>query len=83
LEKYYKEWISKISKSKKSPAIRRHIIKHAKEIYYKDPLKWSASMINLIEIFNKVYKINPSLDLKIKRLRNKYNKNPKRFTAPP
>jgi len=83
LEKYYKEWILKISKNKKSPDIRRHIVNHAREVYFKDPLKWSASMRNLIEIFDEVYKVRPSLNLKIKRLRDKYNKDPSKFTAPP
>lgn len=82
-EKYYKKWISKIAKDETGRTIKRHIIRHAKEIYSKEPKIWSASMRNLIEIFEKVYKATPSLKLKMARLQHKYKKNPRRYTPPP
>jgi len=83
LEKHYKKWISAISNDETGRTIKRHIIRHAKEIYSKEPKVWSASMRNLIEIFDKVHKSKPSTKLKIKRLQRKYKKNPKRYTPPP
>jgi len=82
-EKYYKKWILEITKNETDRTIKRHIVRHAKEIYSKEPKLWSASMRNLIEIFDGVYKSTPSLKLKIERLQNKYKKNPKRYTSPP
>lgn len=83
LEKYYKKWISRIAKDETGRTIKQHIVRHAKEIYSKEPKVWSASMRNLMEIFDKVYKSTPTLKLKIRRLQNKYKKNPKRYTSPP
>lgn len=83
LERYYRKWILAIANDETGRTIKRHIIRHAKEIYYKEPKVWSASMRNLIEIFDKVYKSKPSIKLKIKRLQLKYKKNPKRYTPPP
>jgi|GEM_PF-2826973 len=82
-EKYYRKWISLISNDETGRTIKRHIIRHAKEIYSKDPKVWSASMRNLIEIFDKVHKSEPPIKLRIKRLQLKYKKNPKRYTPPP
>ena len=83
LEKYYKKWISGIAKDETSRTIKRHIVRHVNEIYSKEPKLWSASMRNLIEIFDEVYKLTPSLKLKTERLQHKYKKNPKRYTPPP
>ena len=80
---YYKKWILKIAKDETERTIRKHILKHADEIHSKDPKEWSASMRNLIEIFDKIYKLKPNLKLRIERLNHKYKKNPKRYTAPP
>ncbi|XOB41733.1 MAG: hypothetical protein ACKKMS_03395 [Candidatus Nealsonbacteria bacterium] len=83
LEKYYKKWISAIANDETGRTIKRHIIRHAKEIYSKESKVWSASMRNLIEVFDEVYKSTPSIKLKIKRLQHKYKLNPKRYTPPP
>jgi len=83
LEKYYKKWILEIANDETGRTIKQHIVRHAKEIYSKEPKIWSASMRNLMEIFDKVYKSAPSLKLKIERLEHKYKKNPKRYTPPP
>lgn len=83
LEKYYKKWISAISNRETGRTIKRHIVRHAKEVYYKEPKVWSASMRNLIEIFDKVHKSKPSIQSKIRRLQLKHEKNPKRYTPPP
>ena len=54
LERYYRKWILAIANDETGRTIKRHIIRHAKEIYSKEPKVWSASMRNLIEIFDKV-----------------------------
>ena len=63
--------------------IKTHIIRHSKEIWIRNPKEWSASMRNLIEIFDKIFGSKSSTKLKIERLNHKYKKNPKRYTAPP
>lgn len=83
LKNYYKKWISEITKAETERTIKRHILKHAKEIHSRDPKEWSASMKNLVDIFDKFYKLKPSLKLRIERLNHKYKRNPKRYTAPP
>jgi hypothetical protein len=83
LEKFYRKWISAIANDETGRTIKRHIVRHSKEIYSKEPKIWSASMRNLIEVFDKVYKSTPSIKLKIARLQHKYRKNPKRYTPPP
>jgi hypothetical protein len=83
LEKYYRKWISAIANDETGRTIKQHIVRHAKEIYSKEPKIWSASMRNLIEVFDKVNRSTPSIKLKIERLRHKYKKNPKRYTPPP
>ncbi|MBT4277155.1 hypothetical protein HOD96_00185 [Candidatus Falkowbacteria bacterium] len=81
--KYLTKWIKDISKDETDLSLKRHIVKHAKEIFENDPKKWAASMRNLIEIFEAKYKIKPSIDLQLERLEEKYKKNPKRYTDPP
>ena len=83
LEKYYQKWILEIAKDETSRTIKQHIVRHSKEIYSSDLEEWSASMRNLIEIFDVMYKLNPSIKLKLKRLEYKYKENPKRYTPPP
>ena len=83
IKKYYRKWISVIAKDETPRTIKQHIVRHAKEIYSEEPEIWSASMRNLIEIFDKIYKSNPSTKLKLERLHHKYKKNPKRYTSPP
>ena len=83
LEKYYKKWILAIANDETGRTIKQHIVRRAKEIYSKEPKIWSASMRNLIEVFDNVHKSTPSIRLKIKRLQHKYKMNPKRYTPPP
>lgn len=81
--KYLQRWIKKISKTETELSIKRHIVRHAKEIYEKNPDKWSASMKNLVEIFDEMHKIKPDIKFRLDRLENKYHKNKKRYTTPP
>jgi len=78
-------WIKAIIKDKRNSelAVKKHINHHAKEIYTSDPVKWSASMRNLVEMYEAIRKIKPSTKSQIERFQNKYNKNPKRYTPPP
>jgi hypothetical protein len=82
-KKYLKQWIREITKDETSLSIRRHIIKHAKEIFEKNPKEWSASMRNLIEVYEVMNKIRPSEKLRLVKLHKKYLRNPKRYTSPP
>lgn len=84
-EKYLSKWISNITKNKKNTklSVKRHIVYHAKQIFIKDPKLWSASMRNLIEIYENLYNTKPSVKTRLERLENKYKKNPKRYTPPP
>ncbi len=81
---YLRKWLGETIKDETRLSITRHIVKHAKEIFKKEPREWSASMRNLIsayEIFCDIEK--PSSDLRLEKLENKYKKNNKRYTAPP
>lgn len=84
-DKFLEKWIKKIAKSEHSTnlAVKRHIIKHAKEIFEKDPKLWAASMRNMVEIFEAMYRIKSSSTTQIERLHNKYNKNKFYYTTPP
>ena len=81
--KYHRKWVKDIIEDETPITIKRHINKHAKEIYTRDPDKWSASMRNLVDIFDEMHQIKPSIKLKLERLHNKYRKNPRRYTPPP
>lgn len=83
MEKYYRKWISAAANDETGRTIKQHIVRHAKDIYSEKPKIWSASMRNLIAIFDEVYKSTPSIKLKTERLRHKYKKNPKRYTPSP
>ncbi|MDO8574212.1 MAG: hypothetical protein Q7R86_01135 [bacterium] len=81
--KYHRKWVKAIVKDETPATIKKHINRHAKEIYTKDPKRWSASMRNLVDIFDEMYQVKPSTSLKLERLHNKYRKNPRRYTPPP
>lgn len=84
-DKFLARWIKKISKDKNMTelGVKRHIVKHAKEVFKKDPKLWVASMRNMVEIFEAMYRIKPSSALQIGQLENKYNKNKNYYTPPP
>ena len=46
---YYNKWISETLKDETEQSLKEHIIKHAHEIFEKDPNEWSASMRNLVD----------------------------------
>jgi hypothetical protein len=81
--RYYRRWIRHITKDETFHTIRQHILRHSREVYKKDPKIWSASMRNLIEIFDGLHKLRPDTKLMLERLERKYRKNPKRYTPPP
>ena len=81
---YLKKWLKEIPKDETKLSITRHIVKHSKEIFKKDPKEWSASMRNLVSTYETFCKIKkPPCDLRLEKLENKYIKNKKRYTAPP
>lgn len=80
---YLRKWIREISKIETELSLKRHIVRHAKEVYKKDPNKWSASMKNLVEIFDEMYKTKSDINLRLDRLENKLKKNKRRYTPPP
>lgn len=80
---YYRKWIKKIAKDETGLSSKRHIVHHAKEVYKKDPKQWSASMKNLIEIFDEIHKIKPDIKSRLDRLEEKFKKNKRRYTPPP
>ena len=85
-EKYYIKWIKNIAKNESYRKIKRHIKHHAKDLdnpEKNNPLSWVASMYNLLEIYQTLYKIKSSIPLQIYKLLKKYNKNPKIHTPPP
>ncbi|MFH1445768.1 MAG: hypothetical protein ABIF08_04820 [Nanoarchaeota archaeon] len=81
-ERYHRKWIRSIIKDETPSTIKKHVIKHSKEIYKKEPAKWSASMHNLIDIFDEMFISKPKIENKLERLENKYKKNPRRYTKP-
>lgn len=81
--RYLNQWIKLITKDETDLSIKRHIVRHAKEIYQKESQSWSDSMRNLVEIYERKCRVKPSLLRQIKKLENKYKKNPKRYTSPP
>ena len=83
-QKYYASWIKKIAKRHSLLGIKRHIVKHAKEIY--DGEKewvWCASMANLLAIYAEKTGTKVILDQKIGRLVAHYKESPKSSTLPP
>lgn len=84
-ELYFKKWIRKIVKNPihTEDNIKEHIIHHAKQIHIRDPKLWSASMRNMLEIFENFHNIKPSIDIQLERLQNKFNKNQSTHTPPP
>jgi hypothetical protein len=85
-EKYYRKWIKNIALSETKDNIRRHIKHHAKDLDNSEknnPLSWVASMHNLLEIYESVYKINSTTEIQLYKLLKKYHKNPRIHTPPP
>lgn len=85
-ETYYKKWIKGIAKRTTPYKIKRHIVKHAKDLFNTEknnPLSWAASAYNLLRIYEAVYKINSTNDVQLYKLLKKYNKNPYLHTPPP
>ena len=80
---FLRRWIKGIIKKHTDFSIKRHIVKHAKEIYQKNPQKWASSMRNLVEIFEGMNNIKPQPAEQLERLDNKYKKDKNRYTAPP
>lgn len=85
-EKYYEKWIKDIAKRTTKLGIKRHIINHARDLNNKNdnnPLRWAASMYNLLKTYEKIHRIELTPEIMLNRLLNKYNKNPYYYTPPP
>jgi len=88
-EKYYQKWINLIARRTTDLKIKRHIVKHAKELFdrsdedYNNPLGWSTSMYNLIKIYESFHEVQSNTSLQLYRLLKKYYKNPRIHTPPP
>jgi hypothetical protein len=80
---YYNKWIDETLKDETEQSLREHIIKHAHEIMEKEAVEWAASMRNLVDAFERKVGIKPDIELRLKKLDNKYKKDPERFTPPP
>jgi 3-methyladenine DNA glycosylase AlkD len=84
LEDALNNWIKDISKNATKDSLQHHIVKHANEIFEKDPQEWSASMRNLIDIFESICGVEPpSVVLRLKKLEEKYRTDPEKYTGPP
>ncbi|MCX6786991.1 MAG: hypothetical protein NTY93_00465 [Candidatus Kaiserbacteria bacterium] len=83
MEKYLRRWIQETTKDESELSLKKHIVKHAKEINQKDPTEWLASMKNLVEAYEEKTKAIPSVVLRVQKLANKYKKNKRRYTPPP
>ncbi|KPJ70421.1 hypothetical protein AMJ51_01935 [Microgenomates bacterium DG_75] len=85
LRRYYRQWIKNMAKKgfAHESNTKAHIKKHVEEIESKDPEIWVASMKNLIDIFEEVFKVKPSLKLRVERLERQYKKKPKISCPPP
>lgn len=78
------DYLKKISKDSSILAIKRHINKHAKEIFGEaSPKEWIASMRNLVDIYEHQNKLKSNSDLRLHRLYHKWLKNKKYYTSPP
>lgn len=80
---FLNKWIVATLKVETKLSLKRHIVRHAGEVYKKEPEEWIASMKNLIDAFELINNINTGLDTRLKKLNDKYIKNPKRYTPPP
>ena len=85
-ETYWDEWITESARRTSPLMIKRHIIKHAKELtsLKKDALAgWAASMHNLVRTFEKIHGVEGIIAIRLAKLYKKYNKNRKRYSPPP
>lgn len=84
-KKYYEKCIRVIVDSGKTEDIEEHIIKHATELNEPNRNKqsWSASMHNLIDIYDAKYDIPHDLDVQIRKLEEHHQKHPEERTPLP
>ena len=85
-EKYYEEWIKDISVVTTKDNIEDHLLHHVKELKddeNNEPLKWAASMYNLLKIYELINGVKSTTPIQIQRLLEKYNKDKKTYTPPP
>lgn len=83
--RYYNRWIQKIAVSDEIADLHEHIIKHALELREpsRNPASWSASMHNLLEIFDAKHQVSNSTDVWIRTMETHYRKHQQTRTAPP
>lgn len=83
-----KVWLSDVAARETKEGLHQHIVKHAKELFgeveetgtYES---WSASMHNLLSIYDEFHGILPDTDLQLERMTAKYISNPNEGTTPP
>ena len=83
-----KVWLSDAAAKETKEGLHQHIIKHAMELVgeveetgtYES---WSASMHNLLTIYDEFHYIFPDTDLQLERMTAKYISNPNEGTVPP
>lgn len=93
--KEYNDWVAAIAedvKGERCVGILQHIVKHStvdlnKHVQEREPdwRRWSASMHNLLAIFDSVYLggVPPSIEEQLLRLQDHYVRNPTRRTPFP
>ncbi|MFA7252653.1 MAG: hypothetical protein WC027_02245 [Candidatus Paceibacterota bacterium] len=79
------DYLKKIAGHFSVLAIKRHINKHAKEIYDDSdtPEEWIASMRNLVDIYEYQCRSKPDQALRLRRLHEKWLSNKNHYTPPP
>ena len=83
MEEIHAKWINDISKRHSLYGIKRHIIRHAKDISVEKPWIWSASMMNLVEIYNAKLGNKTVVRHKIDRLVQQRKRKKRIRTQPP
>jgi hypothetical protein len=78
-------WLAHAAAFTPQDEIHQHIIKHANELTgeYGTRESWSASMHNLLSIYDKAHGVFPDDELRLARMTAKYLENPDKNTAPP
>lgn len=76
-------WMEDCVKDETPLSLKRHIVRHAKEIYEGDNAGWVASMRNLLDKFEIISNVYATDDKRLERLLMKWHKNKRRYTPPP
>lgn len=82
------QWLSMATASTPVKDLHQHIIKHAGELTTEiegngSYETWSASMHNLLAMYDEAHDVQPDTSLRLERMTAKFLSNPGVFTAPP